>query len=228
MGEQLSMLDTMFLELEQVDERRTCTSARRSSSIRCPAAGRRTSPSCATTCARGSGILPRFPQQLSGPHAGPADVADLGAGGGVRPRRPRAPRDAAGAGRRGRAARVARRLLVAPPRPPPAAVGDDAARRARGRALGAGHQDPPLPRRRRRLGRHRAPAARRLPGGAAAARRSRCRPPTRTTASTATAGSGSRPAWSCAARGPASARRCIRASRSTACARPSSSSCATR
>ena len=43
-----------------------------------------------------------------------------------------------------------------------------------------------------------------------------------TTASTAPAGSGSRPAWSCAAREPASARRCIPARRWSTCGRPSS------
>ncbi len=40
--------------------------------------------------------------------------------------------------------------------------------------------------------------------------------------STAVAGSGSRPAWFCAGRGPASVRRCIRANHSIACGRPSS------
>ena len=117
---------------------RTCTSARRSSSIRCPGGGTpdiaRAARPHARTGRRPAALLAAA---LQPPRRTP-DVADLGAGGIVRPRRPRAPRDAARTGRRGRAARVARGLLVASPGPPPAALGDDAARRAGGRALGAG------------------------------------------------------------------------------------------
>ena len=138
MGEQLSMLDTMFLELEQADESAHMHIGAALIFDPLPGGG---TPDIAEL-PRPHARAGRHPAALRPaalrPARGPADVADLGAGGGVRPRRPRAPRDAAGAGRRGRAARVARGLLVASPGPPPAAVGDDAARRARGRALGAG------------------------------------------------------------------------------------------
>ena len=68
------------------------------------------------------------------------------------------------------AARLGRPYFVAAPRPHAAAVGDGRRRGARGRPLGARHQDPPLHGRRRRLGRREHPAARHRAGRRAAGR----------------------------------------------------------
>ena len=228
MGEQLSMLDTMFLELEQADESAHMHIGAALIFDPLPGGGTPDIAEFRDHMRARVGILPRFAQQLSGTHAGLLNWLTWEPAQRLRPRRPRPSRDAAGAGWRGRAARVARGLLVAPAGPSPAAVGDDAARRTAGRALGAGEQDPPLPRRWRRLARHRTPAARRLAAGAtAAAHPPPAGRPTRT-AGTATGASGSRRAWSCAEREPVSARRGTRASRSTTCGPPSSWSSARR
>ena len=157
------MLDTMFLELEQADESAHMHIG--GALIFDPLPGGRT-PDMAELhdhLRERAPLMPRFAPAALGAARGPAPVADLGAGGRVRPRGPPQSRDPAGAGRRGGASRVARRLLVPSPRPPPPALGDDAPRRARGWALGTGHKDAPLPRRRRRLGRRRNHPARRLP-----------------------------------------------------------------
>ena len=71
MGEQLSMLDTMFLELEQFDEAAHMHIGAALIFDPLPSGG---TPDVAEfrSYLRGRmGILPRFAQQLSGPHAGP-------------------------------------------------------------------------------------------------------------------------------------------------------------
>src|SRR4249919_1326287 len=71
MGEQLTMLDTMFLELEQFDESAHMHIGAALIFDPLPGGG---TPNFTDFCdhmrAR-MGILPRFAQQLSGPHAGP-------------------------------------------------------------------------------------------------------------------------------------------------------------
>ena len=72
MGEQLSMLDTMFLELEQFDE--TAHMHIGAALIFDPLPGDGGTPDIAEMrdhMRARVGILPRFTQQLSGPHAGP-------------------------------------------------------------------------------------------------------------------------------------------------------------
>ena len=167
MGQQLSMLDTMFLELEQIDESAHMHIG--AALIFDPLPGDGT-PDIAVLrdhMRARVGVLPRFAQQLSGSHAGPltwltwepAGSFDLDA-------------------------HVHHAALPAPGGEAELYdwLGEFWSHRLdrhrplwemtlldglEGRALGAGKQDAPLPGRRRRVARHRAPAARRLPGRSA-------------------------------------------------------------
>ena len=212
MGEQLSMLDTMFLVLEQSDEAAHMHIGAALIFDPLPrggAPGHRGVPRARARPHRPPAAV--RPAAVRRPRR-PRHLADLGARRGLRPGCPRPSCDAARAGGRGGAARMARGLLVASPGPPAPALGDGAPRRPRGRPLGARDEDPPLPRRRRRLGRRRRRPARRLTRRAAAAT-ARAARAGRSTRATAVA-PGSRRASCCAARGRASARRCTRGNRS--------------
>jgi diacylglycerol O-acyltransferase / wax synthase len=71
MGEQLSMLDTMFLELEQVDESAHMHIGAALVFDPLPGGGTPDIASVRDHMRARVGILPRYAQQLSGPHAGP-------------------------------------------------------------------------------------------------------------------------------------------------------------
>ncbi len=71
MGEQLSMLDTMFLELEQFDETAHMHIGAALIFDPLPAGGTPRITEFRDYVSERVGILPRFGQQLSGPHAGP-------------------------------------------------------------------------------------------------------------------------------------------------------------
>ena len=151
--EPLSPLDATFLELEEAD----VTAHMHIGGVLVfdplPGGGTPTLARLRRHLERRLDALPRYRQRLSSRTTGglrwPAWEPDEQ----LRHRRPRHPRRAAQARRRARAARLGGRLLVAPPRPRAAAVAHRPARGPRRRALGAGHQDAPLPRGRRRLGR---------------------------------------------------------------------------
>lgn len=71
MGEQLSMLDTMFLELEQFDETAHMHIGAALVFGPLPAGGAPDIVEFRDYVREGVGLLPRFAQQLSSPHAGP-------------------------------------------------------------------------------------------------------------------------------------------------------------
>ena len=71
MGEQLSMLDTMFLELEQVDESAHMHIGAGLIFDPLPGGGTPDIAEFRDHMRARVGILPRFAQQLSGTHAGP-------------------------------------------------------------------------------------------------------------------------------------------------------------
>src|SRR6476661_1938249 len=71
MGEQLSMLDTMFLELEQFDESAHMHIGAALIFEPVPGGGTPTLEALRDRMASRIGLLPRFAQRLSGAHAGP-------------------------------------------------------------------------------------------------------------------------------------------------------------
>ncbi len=71
MGEQLSMLDTMFLELEQLDESAHMHIGAALVFDPLPSDGTPDITELRDHMRARVGALPRFSQQLSGPHAGP-------------------------------------------------------------------------------------------------------------------------------------------------------------
>ena len=127
MGEQLSILDTMFLVLEQVDASAHMHIGAALIFDPLPGGGTPDITEFRDYLRGRVGILAALCPAAPSSARGSAHVAHLGAGKGVRSRCPRVSRDVAGAGRRGRVARVAWRFLVAPLGSPAAAVGDDAA-----------------------------------------------------------------------------------------------------
>ena len=166
--EPLSPLDATFLELEEAD----LTAHMHIGGVLVfdplPGGGTPTLTRLRRHLERAPRRAPALSPAALEPHHGRPALAVVGARRALRHRRPRHPRRPAQAGRRARAARLGGRLLVAPPRPRTAAVAHRPARGPRRRALGAGHQDAPLPGRRRRLGRRGHRAARRRAAPAAA------------------------------------------------------------
>ena len=165
MAESLTPLDATFLELEQVDAGAHMHIGGVMIFDPLPGGG---APPVETIRAHLSsrlGTLPRFRQRLSEPQVGglswPSWIEDA---------EPRLEEhvtrvDPARRPAARRAARLGGGVLLGPARPLAPALGDGARRRARGRALGAGHQDAPRDGRRGRLGRRRLRDARRRADG---------------------------------------------------------------